>query len=122
MDILTLLWSVFSFAFGLVWQFAWFILRDLISTALWILIVAWLVLGVRYRSFSAGALALLRYGSYGARLFWRWLRGTPGPLPPPREKPLRAARLRRRMPFGTMSVSEQLNMILIGAIYLLLLA
>ncbi len=121
MEILTLLWSVLSFAAGLIWQLAWFILRDLISTILWGLIVAWLILGVRYRSFSAGALALLRYGTYGARLFWRWLRGAPGAIPPPREKPLRAAKARRRRPFGTMSVSEQLNMILVGALYLLFL-
>ncbi len=122
MEILSLLWGVLSFVIGIAWQAAWFILRDLVSTALWGLIVAWLILSVRYRSFSAGALALLRYGSYGVRLFWRWLRGTPGALPaPPRDRQLKAAR-RRRLPFGTMSISEQLNMLLVGAIYLLLLA
>ncbi len=123
MDILHLLWAIFSFALGLVWQLAWFILRDLVSTTLWILIVAWLVLSVRYRSFSLGALALLRYGTYGLRLFWRWLRGAPGAMPPPpREKPLRATAARRRRPFGTVSISEELNMLLAGAIFLLFLA
>ena len=122
MEILTLLWSVLSFVIGLVWQAAWFILRDLISTILWALILAWLILSVRYRSFPAGALALLRYGSYGVRVFWRWLRGTPGALPaPPPENRLRLAKVRRRKPFGTMSISEQLNMLLVGAIYLLFL-
>ncbi len=120
---LHLLWAIFSFALGLVWQLAWFILRDLVSTTLWILIVAWLVLSVRYRSFSLGALALLRYGTYGLRLFWRWLRGAPGAMPPPpREKPLRATAPRRRRPFGTVSISEELNMLLAGAIFLLFLA
>jgi len=125
MEILYLLWGVLSFVLGLLWQFAWFILRDLISSLLWVLIVAWLILGVRYRSFAAGALALLRYGTFGLRLFWRWLRGTPGAMPaPPAEKALRAAaaRTRRRRPFGTMPVSEQLNMLLVGALYLLFFA
>lgn len=122
MDILHLLWAILSFVLGLLWQAAWFILRDLLSTALWALIVAWLILSVRYRSFSLGGLAIARYGGYGLRLFWRWLRGTPGALPtPPREKPLRAA-VRYRKPFGTMSISEQLNMLLVGFIFLLFLA
>jgi len=116
MEILSLLWNVLGFVLGLVWQVAWFILRDLISTALWVLIVAWLILGVRNRSFTAGAIALLRYGAFGLRLFWRWLRGAPGVLPPPPPQPVR---VRRRRAFGTMSISEQLNMLLAGAIYLL---
>ncbi len=119
MEILNLLWTVFSFVLSLVWEFAWFILRDLISTLLWILIVAWLVLGVRYRSFSSGTVALLRYGGYGLRLFWRWLRGTPGALPAPPRETIRIIKARRRKPFGTMSISEQLNMLLVGAIYLM---
>jgi hypothetical protein len=124
MDILHLLWAILSFVLGLVWQAAWFILRDLISTTVWALIVAWFVLSVRYRSFSLGALALARFGTYGLRLFWRWLRGKPGALPPPpREKPLRrAAAVRRRTRFGTVSISEELNMLLVGAIFLLFLA
>jgi hypothetical protein len=123
MEILNLLWSILSFAFGLVWQVAWFLLRDLISTVLWLLVAAWLVLSVRYRSFTAGILALLRYGSFGLRLFWRWLRGAPMPSTIPLQgERKRLAKLRYRRPFGTMSVSEQLNMLLVGAIYLLIFA
>ena len=92
MEILHLLWAILSFVLGLVWQVAWFLLRDLISTALWLLIAAWAFLSIRYRSFSLGALALTRFGGYGLRLLWRWARGGPGHLPPPpREKPPRAA-------------------------------
>jgi hypothetical protein len=120
MEILSLLWTVLSFLLGLVWSLVWFVLRDLISTLLWILIVAWLILSVRYRSFTAGTLAMLRYSRYGLRLFWRWLRGTPGALPaPPAGGKIEAERARRRRPFGTMSISEQLNMLLVGAVYLL---
>ena len=122
MEILNLLWNILSFIFGLVWQVAWFLLRDLISTALWLLVAGWLFLSVRYRSFSAGGLALLRYGGFGLRLLWRWLRGAPGPstMPVPHKRE-QAAKLRYRRPFGTMQVSEQLNMLLVGAIYLLIL-
>jgi len=122
MEILNLLWNIVSLIVSLVWQFAWFLLRDLISTALWLLVLGWLVLSVRYRSFSAGTLALLRYGGFGLRLLWRWLRGGPRPSSPQglrtREQ---AAKVLHRRPFGTMSVSEQLNMLLVGAIYLLIL-
>jgi hypothetical protein len=122
MEILNLLWSILSFVFGLVWQAAWFLLRDLISTLLWLLVAGWLVLSVRYRSFTAGILALLRYGGFGLRLFWRWLRGAPVPstMPVPRGRGQQRAELRYRRPLGTMSVSEQLNMLLVGAIYLLI--
>ena len=124
MDILHLLWAILSFVLGLAWQVAWFLLRDLISTALWLLIAAWAFLSVRYRSFSQGALALTRYGGYGMRFLWRWARGGPGQFPPPpREKPVRAAAvIRYRKPFGTVSISEELNMLLVGAIFLLFLA
>jgi hypothetical protein len=123
MEILNLLLNILSFIFGLVWQVAWFLLRDLISTALWIIVAGWLVLSVRYRSFSAGTFALLRYGGFGLRLLWRWLRGAPAPstIPAPGKRE-RLAKLRYRRPFGTMSVSEQLNILLVGAIYLLILA
>jgi hypothetical protein len=121
MEILNLLWSILSFAFGLVWQVAWFLLRDLISTALWLLVAAWLILSVRYRSFSSGTLALLRFGRYGLRVLWQWLRGAPGPaIKPIQRERRRLAKLRYRRPFGTMSVSEQLNMLLVGAVYLLI--
>ncbi len=123
MEILHLLWVILSFVLGLVWQVAWFLLRDLISTVLWLLIAAWAFMSIRYRSFSLGALALTRYGGYGLRLLWRWTRGGPGhPPPPPREKPPRAASIRYRKPFGTVSISEELNMLLVGAIFLVFLA
>ena len=77
MDILNLLWTAFAFVLSVLWSLAWFVLRDLISTLLWILIVAWLLLSVRYRSFVGGSVAILRYGRYGLNVFWRWLRGTP---------------------------------------------
>ena len=118
MEILHLLWAILSFVLGLVWQVAWFLLRDLISTALWLLVAAWAFLSIRYRSFSLGALALTRFGGYGLRLLWRWVRGGPGHLPPPP----RAATVRYRRPFGTVSISEELNMLLVGAIFLLFLA
>ena len=123
MEFLYLLWTILSFVLGLVWQVAWFLLRDLISTVLWLLIAAWAFLSIRYRSFSLGALALTRFGGYGLRLLWRWARGGPGhPPPPPREKPPRAATIRYRKTFGTVSISEELNMLLVGAIFLLFLA
>jgi hypothetical protein len=122
MEILNLLWSIVSFAFSLVWQFAWFILRDLLSTLLWILIAAWLLLSVRHRSFTSGTLALLRYGGYGLRYFWQWLWGTPGAVPASQRKQARVVKISRPKPLGTMSISEQLNMLLVGAIYLLLFA
>jgi hypothetical protein len=122
MEILNLLWTFFSFVLSLLWELAWFILRDLISTLLWVLIVAWLLLSVRYRSFTSGTVALLRYGGYGLRLFWRWLRGSPGLMPAPPPKTIRVSKERRRKPFGTMSISEQLNMLLVGAIYLMFLS
>ncbi len=123
MEVLSLLWTVLSLVLGLVWQVVWFLLRDLISTALWLAVFAWLILSVRYRSFTAGARTLLRYGGYGLRLAWRQIRGIPGAAPPlPREKPAQAAKVRYRRPFGTMSISEQLNMLLVGAFYLLFFA
>jgi|SRR5215469_7462466 len=122
MEILNLLWNILSFIFGILWQVAWFLLRDLISTVLWLLVAGWLVLSVRHRSFSAGLLALLRYGGFGLRLLWRWLRGaSPASTMPVELKREQSAKLRYRRPFGTMSVSEQLNMLLVGAIYLLIL-
>jgi len=122
MEVLNLLWTVFLFVIGVVWQVAWFILRDLISSALWLLIAVWLVLSVRYRSFSAGMLTVLRYGGYLFRLFWRWLRGFQKDRPrPPKDYKVQVRKLRRK-PIGTMSISEQLNMLLVGAVFLLLLA
>lgn len=127
MDILNFLWTVLSFLLGVLWSLAWFVVRDLISTLLWMLIVAWLLLSVRYRSFMGGSVAMLRYSRYAGTIFWRWLRGTPAAaLPgPPTPKVVTKevvkyvpAKMRRR-PFGTMSISEQLNMLLVGSLYLL---
>ena len=127
MDTLNLLWTALSFVLSVLWSLAWFILRDLISTLVWIGIVAWLLLSVRYRSFTGGAIAMLRYGRYGVNVLWRWLRGTPSSgLPgPPSPKVITKEVVkyvpakRRRRPFGTMSISEQLNMLLVGSLYLL---
>lgn len=125
MEILSFLWTVLSFFLGLIWSFVWFILRDLLSTLLWILIAVWLVLSVRYRSFTAGTVAMLRYGRYGFGVFWRWLRGRPQPLagsnPIIKEK-IKIVKGKRFVPFGYMSVSEQLNMLLVAALYLLFFA
>jgi hypothetical protein len=127
MDFLNLLWTVLSFLLGIIWSLAWFVVRDLISTLLWIFIVAWLLLSVRYRSFTGGSIAMLRYARYGANFFWRWLRGSPSaalPAPPaPRVVTKEVVKYvpakTRRRPFGTMSISDQLNMLLVGAIFLL---
>jgi len=126
MDILNLLWTALTFFLGVLWSLAWFVLRDLISTLLWMLIVAWLLLSVRYRSFVGGSVAMLRYGRYGLNVFWRWLRGAPGAalsLPAPKVITKEVVKYvptkTRRRPLGTMSISEQLNMLLVGALYLL---
>ena len=126
MDILNLLWTALTFLLSVVWSLAWFVLRDLISTLLWLLIVAWLLLSVRYRSFVGGSVAMLRYGRYGVSIFWRWLRGAPAStlsLPAPKVITKEVVKYvpskKRRQPFGTMSISEQLNMLLVGSLYLL---
>jgi hypothetical protein len=122
MDILNLLWTAISFVLGVVWSLVWFVLRDLISTLFWGLIVVWLILSVRYRSFSAATFAMLRYGSYGLKLFWRWLRANPPERPappPPRAGKIKKSRAKRRIPAGYMSMSEQLNLLVVAAFYLL---
>jgi len=126
MDILNLLWTAFGFVLSILWSLVWFVLRDLISTLVWMLIVAWLLLSVRYRSFVGGSVAMLRYGRYGLNIFWRWLRGTPTSalaLPSPKVITKEVVKYvpakTRRRAFGTMSISEQLNMLLVGALYLL---
>ena len=126
MDILNVLWTALTFVLSVLWSLAWFVLRDLISTLLWILIVAWLLLSVRYRSFVGGSVAMLRYGRSSFSILWRWLRGAPAStlsLPPPKVITKEVVRYvpakTRRRPFGTMSISEQLNMLLVGALYLL---
>ena len=133
MDILNVTWTVLSFLLGLLWWLVWFVLRDLISTLLWVLIVAWLLLSVRFRSFGKGSIALLRYARHAANVFWRWLRSSPSvnlPVvapPPPKVITKEVVKevvkvvpvTRKRRPFGTVGISEQLNMLLVGAVYLL---
>ena len=41
-----------SFVLSILWSLVWFVLRDLISTSFWILIVAWLLLSVRFAASS----------------------------------------------------------------------
>ena len=126
MEILNLLWTAVDLVLSVLWSLVWFVLRDLISTLLWILIVAWLLLSVRYRSFMGGSVALLRYARSSVAIVWRWLRGAPTSalaLPPPKVITKEVVKYvpskRRRRPWGSMSISEQLNMLLIGALYLL---
>jgi hypothetical protein len=127
MDILNLIWTVLSFLLGILWSLVWFIVRDLISTLLWMLIVAWLLLSVRYRSFTGGSIAMLRYSRYAGAVFWRWLRGTPSAalpsLPTPKVITKEVVKYvpgkTRRRPWGSMSISDQLNMLLVAALYLL---
>lgn len=126
MEILTLLWTAFAFVLSVLWSLAWFVLRDLISTVLWLLIVAWLLLSVRYRSFMGGSVALLRYARSSLVIVWRWLRGAPTSalaLPPPKVVTKEVIKYvpskKRRCPWGSMSISGQLNMLLIGSLYLL---
>ena len=88
MDILHLLWAILASSSASSGA-AWFILRDLISTALWALIVAWALLERPLPELFGGALALVRYGTYGLQLLWRWLRGKP--TPPCRPRPGRKA-------------------------------
>ena len=126
MEILTLLWTAFAFVLSVLWSFAWFVLRDLISTLVWMLIAGWLLLSVRYRSFMGGSVALLRYARSFLSILWRWLRGAPTSalaLPAPKVITKEVVKYvpskKRRRPWGSMSISEQLNMLLIGALYLL---
>jgi hypothetical protein len=121
-DFLSALWAVLSFLLGLIWSVVWFILSDLLSTLLWMLIVVWLLFSVRYRSFTTGGLALLRYGRYGAQFLWRWLRGKPASLPEAGVNVRTEIQYRRHVPFGHVSLSEQLNMALVASVLFLALA
>ena len=112
MDILNLLWTALSFVLSILWSLVWFVLRDPISTLVWMLIAAWLLLSVRYRIFVGGSVAMLRYGRYGLNIFWRWLRGTPTSalaLPSPKVMTKEVVKYvpskGRRRPFGTVSIT-----------------
>ncbi len=113
-EIFSILWAIFSFIFGILWSIIWFILSDLLSTLAWLGIFIWLGFVLRYRSFTLGALALIRYGRYGAALVWRWVRGgQPGPLAAPETITKIVREVHKRVPLGYASVSEQLNVLLI---------
>lgn len=120
-DILGILWSILVFFISILWSIVWFVLSDLLSTLLWLLIFIWLGFVLRHRGFQAGSVALLRYARYGTAVLWRWVRGRPafGPagVPEPVTKIVRE--YRRRVPMGYMSVSEQMNLLLIGLILLM---
>jgi hypothetical protein len=115
-DFLSVIWTIVSFILGLAWAVVWFVLRDLLSTLVWIGIAVWLAFVLRHRSFAYGSMALLRYARYGAVLAWRWVRGRPDGLPPP--APVTVTKIvkeyRARIPFGYISASEQLNALLIA--------
>lgn len=114
-EFFTILWTIFSFIFGILWSLVWFVLSDLLSTLAWIGIFIWLGFVLRYRSFSHGSLAVIRYTRYGLRWLWRWIRGRPGdgaiPLPAAESTIIRE--YRHRVPLGHASISEQMNVLLI---------
>lgn len=114
-EFFSILWTIFSFIFGILWGIVWFILRDLLSTLAWLGIFVWLGFVLRYRSFSLGSLALLRYGRYGLVWLWRWVRGRPGHagMQPPEPVTKVVKEYRSRIPLGYASVSEQMNVLLI---------
>lgn len=114
-DVLSVLWTILSFVLGIVWSLVWFILRDLISTVLWVFIVIWLGFALRHRSFTLGTLAMLRYGRYGLGLVWRWVRGrpTPGGLRPPEPVTKIVKEYQERIPLGYASLSEQMNIAIV---------
>jgi hypothetical protein len=120
-DFLSILWTIFSFVFGIIWSLVWFILRDLLSTLLWVGIAIWVVFVLRYRSFGLGTLALLRYVRYAAVWGWRWIRGRPGEAalrpPPPVTKIVKE--YKKRVPLGYISASEQMNLIIIGLLIIM---
>ena len=113
-EFFSILWTIISFILGILWSIVWFILSDLLSTLAWIGIVIWLGFALRYRSFTHGSLALLRYGRYGLAWLWRWLRGRPYPGMPPVEAETKVVKeYRNRVPLGYISLSEQINVILV---------
>jgi hypothetical protein len=114
-DFFSVLWTILSFVLGILWNLVWFVLRDLISTVLWIGVVVWLAFVLRHRSFSLGTLAMLRYARYALAMLWRWVLGRPSHgFAPPREPETRIVKeYQRRSPLGHASVSEQMNVLVI---------
>ena len=118
-DFLSILWTIFSFIFGILWSIVWFILSDLISTLMWIGIAVWIGFVLRFRSFALGSLSMLRYARYAAVWGWRWLRGGSGPADSVMRAPATPAtkvvkEYHKKIPLGYISVSEQINVLLIG--------
>jgi hypothetical protein len=118
-DFLSILWTIFSFIFGILWSIVWFILSDLISTLMWIGIAVWIGFVLRYRSFALGSLSMLRYARYAAVWGWRWLRGGSGPADSVMRTPAAPVtkvvkEYHKKIPLGYISVSEQINVLLIG--------
>jgi hypothetical protein len=116
-DFLSILWTIFSFIFGILWSIVWFVLRDLLSTLMWIGIAIWIAFVLRYRSFGLGSLAMLRYARYAAAWGWRWLRGRPGEAAPLRAAPpvtKVVKEYKERIPLGYVSASDQMNVVMIG--------
>ncbi len=118
MDFLGLLWTAISFVLGVVWTIAWFIIRDLISTVLWLGIAVWVLLVVRYRSLAGGSLALARYVRTGLRYLWRWVRGRPDDAPAVVETRVQTE-YRSRVPLGYVSASAQMNALIVGLLVLM---
>ena len=123
-EFFSFLWTIISFLLSIVWWFVWFILRDLISTILWLGIVVWIGFALRYRSFTEGSLAMLRYGRKGVLFLWRWVRGKPGESAlaamasaEPTTKTVTV--YKKRVPLGYMPVSGQLNALLLALLILL---
>lgn len=115
-DFLSVLWTILSFVLGMAWSLVWFVLRDLLSTLTWIGIFVWIGFALRYRSFSQGSLAMLRYGRYGVVYLWRWVRGRSGEglqKLAPITKIIKEKEIRERVPLGYISFSEQLNVLLV---------
>lgn len=113
-DFFSIVWTIVSFIIGILWSIVWFVLSDLLSTLAWIGIVIWLGFALRYRSFTLGSLALLRYGRYGLAWLWRWVLNRPGPGAMPAEPVTKIVReYRDKVPLGYASVSEQINVLVV---------
>lgn len=114
-DFLSILWTILSFIFGILWSIIWFVLSDLLSTLLWLGIAVYIAFVLRYRSFSLGALALLRYARYALGFLWRWIRGRPFDVASRPVEPVTkiVREYRKRVPLGHASMSEQLNVLII---------
>lgn len=126
-DFFSILWTIVSFILGMAWGLVWFVLRDLISTVLWLGIVVWLGFVLRHRSFGQGSLAMLRIGRQGAAFVWRWVRGkstsaalaaaAAAVVAEPVTKVVKE--YRSRVPYGYASISDQMNALIIALIILM---